>query len=150
NRSPRPKEKMKTIITMIVRPTMTLFWLRRNQLKGLKAITSPRVGCSPALAKSAAGVDSPRYGILWESGELVQNGGCSESVSRHNSIREEEAVAARKKQPTPTTRSADTDTFVSRKRPSGNGSPGGGGKFDLVIVESPAKAKTINKYLGGN
>jgi DNA topoisomerase I len=45
---------------------------------------------------------------------------------------------------------------VTAKAPPANGAPdeaparssGGSGAFNLVVVESPAKAKTINKYLG--
>jgi DNA topoisomerase-1 len=40
-----------------------------------------------------------------------------------------------------------TSTAVAKSSPRRR-SGGGGGGYDLVIVESPAKAKTINKYLG--
>ncbi|HEY1378885.1 MAG TPA: type I DNA topoisomerase, partial [Gemmataceae bacterium] len=73
-------------------------------------------------------------------------------------------MPARKKQPT----DAVARTTTSRakpvaKKPAAKKAPatavaktaprrksGGGGGYDLVIVESPAKAKTINKYLGSN
>jgi DNA topoisomerase-1 len=70
-------------------------------------------------------------------------------------------VPARKKQPTdsaaPVARrrtkkeSADAPAAVTRKRAPRSATPTAGngeGKVSLVIVESPAKAKTITKYLG--
>src|SRR5262249_57357900 len=84
-------------------------------------------------------------------------------VASNNSPRGEGgAVPPRKNKTPPPTAAATTDgssnssnssntsASLSRQRGSGSGNPGGGGKYDLVIVESPAKAKTINKYLGGN
>ncbi len=69
-----------------------------------------------------------------------------------------------RKKPATTAKPAATKKAPARKKaapktPGGDGAatapiadaPGSsspGGKFDLVVVESPAKAKTINKYLG--
>lgn len=56
------------------------------------------------------------------------------------------AQAAPSKKKTTAKKAAST----ALQRSSGRRKSGGGGGYDLVIVESPAKAKTINKYLGGN
>ncbi len=48
---------------------------------------------------------------------------------------------------TTTKKAAPTATAVTRTA-TRKKAAGGGGGYDLVIVESPAKAKTINKYLG--
>jgi DNA topoisomerase-1 len=53
------------------------------------------------------------------------------------------AAAGRKK----STAKKTATTAVAKAAPRRK--TGGGGGYDLVIVESPAKAKTINKYLGG-
>ncbi len=56
----------------------------------------------------------------------------------------------RRKKKTPAPDAVTTDAPVTpRKRPTRAASPAtGAAAYDLVIVESPAKAKTINKYLG--
>jgi DNA topoisomerase-1 len=62
------------------------------------------------------------------------------------------AVAATTKKPAAKKRAAPAKapaTAVTKAAPRRKATGGGGG-YDLVIVESPAKAKTINKYLGAN
>ncbi|HEX4590723.1 MAG TPA: type I DNA topoisomerase, partial [Gemmataceae bacterium] len=54
------------------------------------------------------------------------------------------APAGRKKSPPKRAAATAVAKAAPRRR------SGGGGGYDLVIVESPAKAKTINKYLGSN
>src|SRR5262249_38705313 len=97
--------------------------------------------------------------------DLAQNGDCSESAAQHNSNRET-SVPARKKQASeagtplatgrkktaaPRGKSTKGDAALpAKKGRTAAATAGGPRKHDLVIVESPAKAKTINKYLGPN
>src|SRR6266852_3978046 len=103
---------------------------------------------------------------------LDQNRDCSESTLEHNCNHGETLVPARKKQPadasapssksrkkTPSAKTATAkaaDKAVTKpaatRKPRGKASnalPNGPTGQKLVIVESPKKALTINKYLGG-
>lgn len=46
------------------------------------------------------------------------------------------------------TKAVEAAASRRRRTPEDDAPPAGGRTFDLIIVESPAKAKTINKYLG--
>jgi DNA topoisomerase I len=72
----------------------------------------------------------------------------------HPGQMESQRVATSRKKSKPASKSAAKAKKVpARKKsatptPNGDSTPAPAGKFDLVVVESPAKAKTINKYLG--
>jgi DNA topoisomerase-1 len=117
----------------------------------------------------AAGLDWMRNRIVL--GDLAASArfrDCSDSAAGNNRSCTEGNlhVPARKKQPTDavapaasgrkktttkktTAKKSATATATAVTRAAGRKAPAKGG-YDLVIVESPAKAKTINKYLGSN
>src|SRR5262249_10008510 len=164
--------RMNTNIVVIVNSANRTRRCFRNQVNGLKAIVGPRFRAASPAPAPPAGLDTPRKGIVWVNGGFaqntsdVQNRNCSESHHLNNRNQENSQVPPRKKQPTdagasratarkkPTTAAAAKKAAPAEKKPKSQPrralTSGARGKHDLVIVESPAKAKTINKYLGGN
>src|SRR5437868_5370004 len=86
---------------------------------------------------------------------IVARTASNTTATRKCPVPERKKQPAKPKAPISTSRRKTTAAAapVARKRPRA-ASPAprtnGAGKHDLVIVESPAKAKTINKYLGSN
>src|SRR5262245_42907308 len=86
---------------------------------------------------------------------IVASSATNTTATRNLTVPSRKQQPAKPKAPVSTSRPKTTATAapVAKKRPRAAAPAmrtNGAGKHDLVIVESPAKAKTINKYLGSH